>query len=165
VPFRRYRAWHRLRAAIREVAGGSSFTAAAHAAGFADQAHFTRVFSRTFGAPPALYAGDRGFHSPANVQALTAAGVRTVCLPQRGGAKTPDRAAVEHSPAFKRGQRFRAGIEGRISVLFRGRGMKRCRLEGRDRFEVFVGLAVLANNLLRIAELRKQPRIRRQRVA
>ena len=120
---------------------------------------------RTFGAPPALYAGDRGFHSPANVQTLTAAGVRTVCLPQRGGAKTPDRAAVEHSPAFKRGQRFRAGIEGRISVLFRGRGMKRCRLEGRDRFEVFVGLAVLANNLLRIAELRKQPRIRRQRAA
>ena len=120
---------------------------------------------RTFGAPPALYAGDRGFHSPANVQALTAVGVRTVCLPQRGGAKTPARAAVEHSPAFKRGQRFRAGIEGRISVLFRGRGMKRCRLEGRDRFEVFVGLAVLANNLLRIAELRKQPQVRRRLAA
>ena len=52
VPFRRYRAWHRLRVAIREVAGGSSLTTAAHAAGFADQAHFTRVFRRTFGAPP-----------------------------------------------------------------------------------------------------------------
>ncbi len=52
MPFRRYRAWHRLRAAIREVVGGSSLTAAAHAAGFADQAHFTRSFRRTFGAPP-----------------------------------------------------------------------------------------------------------------
>ncbi len=52
VPFRRYRAWHRLRAAIREAAGGSSLTTAAHAAGFADQAHFTREFRRTFGAPP-----------------------------------------------------------------------------------------------------------------
>ena len=52
MPFRRYRAWQRLRAAIREVAGGSSLTAAAHAAGFADQAHFTRSFRRTFGAPP-----------------------------------------------------------------------------------------------------------------
>jgi len=120
---------------------------------------------RTFGRPPALYAGDRGFARPPNEQALTAAGVALVCLPQRGGAQTPARAAHEQSRAFKRGQRFRAGIEGRISVLFRGRGMKRCRLEGRDRFEVFVGLAVLANNLLRIAELRKQPRIRRQRVA
>lgn len=52
VPFRRYRGWHRLRAAIREVAGGSNFTTAAHSAGFADQAHFTRAFRRTFGAPP-----------------------------------------------------------------------------------------------------------------
>lgn len=52
VPFRRYRAWQRLRAAIREAALGSNLTTAAHSAGFADQAHFTREFRRTFGAPP-----------------------------------------------------------------------------------------------------------------
>jgi AraC-like DNA-binding protein len=52
VPFRRYRVWHRLRAAIREVTQGSNLTAAAHAAGFADQAHFSREFRRAFGAPP-----------------------------------------------------------------------------------------------------------------
>jgi len=65
--------------------------------------------------------------------------------------------------AFKSGQRFRAGIEGRISVLFRGRGMKRALVEGRDHFELLVGAAVLANNLMVIAELlrRKQPRRRR----
>jgi len=120
---------------------------------------------RTFGRPPALYAGDRGFASPPNQQALIAAGVALVCLPQRGGAKTPERTAHEQGRAFKRGQRFRAGIEGRISVLFRGRGMRRCRHEGRDRFEVFVGLAVLANKLLRIAELTKQPRVRRRLAA
>ena len=51
VPFRRYRAWHRLRAAIREVANGSNFTAAAYEAGFFDQAHFAHHFRRTFGAP------------------------------------------------------------------------------------------------------------------
>jgi AraC-like DNA-binding protein len=51
VPFRRYRAWHRLRAAIREVTRGANYTEAAHAAGFADQAHFARHFRRTFGAP------------------------------------------------------------------------------------------------------------------
>ncbi len=120
---------------------------------------------RTFGRPPALYAGDRGFASPANGETLTAAGVALVCLPQRGGAKTPERRAHEQSRAFKRGQRFRAGIEGRISVLCRGRGMKRCRPEGRDRFEVFVGLAVLANNLLRIAELTQKPQGRRRLAA
>jgi AraC-like DNA-binding protein len=52
VPFRRYRLWQRLRAAIRAAAAGASLTDAAHAAGFADQAHFTRAFRRTFGAPP-----------------------------------------------------------------------------------------------------------------
>ncbi len=115
----------------------------------------------TFGRAPALYAADRGFYTPDNVAALTAAGVGTECVPQRGGRKTEERAAHEKSRAFKQGQRFRAGIEGRISVLFRGRGMRRCLLEGRARFEVFVGAAVLANNVLQIAEL-MQRRARRQ---
>jgi AraC-like DNA-binding protein len=52
VPFRRYRGWHRLRRAIREAAAGASLTQAAYAAGFADQAHFSRAFYATFGAPP-----------------------------------------------------------------------------------------------------------------
>jgi AraC-like DNA-binding protein len=51
VPYRRYRSWHRLRAAIREVVAGSDFTTAAHATGFCDQAHFAHDFRRTFGAP------------------------------------------------------------------------------------------------------------------
>ena len=50
VPFRRYRAWCRMRAAIRAVLDGGNLTAAAHTAGFADQAHFARDFRRTFGA-------------------------------------------------------------------------------------------------------------------
>lgn len=51
VPYRRYRSWHRLRAAIRDVVAGSDFTTAAHAAGFYDQAHFAHGFRRSFGAP------------------------------------------------------------------------------------------------------------------
>jgi IS5 family transposase len=112
----------------------------------------------TFGRAPALDAADRGFYTPANVAAVTAAGVDTECVPQRGGRKTAERAAHEKSRAFKQGQRFRAGIEGRISVLLRGRGMRRYVLEGRERFEVFVGAAVLANNLLRIADLLRSAR-------
>jgi hypothetical protein len=52
-------------------------------------------------------------------------GVGTVAIPQRGGRKTPQRQAYERSARFKQGQRFRPGIEGRISVLLRGRGMIR----------------------------------------
>lgn len=51
VPYRRFRLWQRLRGAIGEIVAGSSFTEAAHAAGFADQAHFSRTFRQTFGAP------------------------------------------------------------------------------------------------------------------
>lgn len=62
VPFRRFRGWQRLRSAIGEIAAGASFTAAAHAAGFADQAHFARAFRQTFGAPasPSLRKVRRG---------------------------------------------------------------------------------------------------------
>lgn len=51
VPFRRYRAWCRMRAAIGEVVKGRNLTTAAHSAGFADQAHFARDFRKMFGAP------------------------------------------------------------------------------------------------------------------
>lgn len=118
-----------------------------------------------FGKTPDLYGADRGFYSPDNITAAQQAGVATVSIPQRGGQKSPAQAAYEKSAPFKQGQRFRAGIEGRISVLFRGRGMKRCLLEGPERFEVLVGAAVLANNLMRIAELLRQQARRRKRAA
>jgi len=119
----------------------------------------------TFGRAPDLYGSDRGFYSERNVKACRDEGVTIVCIPQRGGKKTSKRDAYEKSAAFKRGQRFRAGIEGRISVLFRGRGMKRCLAEGRERFELLVGAAVLANNLMRIAALLMTRAPRRRRAA
>ena len=133
-----------------------------------DEGHVTPSLKRhkkLFGASPELYAGDRGFYSPANIKACHNAGVARECVPQRGGRKTPERQAYEKSPAFRKGQRFRAGVEGRISVLFRGRGMKRCPLEGPERFEVFVGAAVLANNLMVIAEQLTRRFQRRRRAA
>jgi IS5 family transposase len=118
-----------------------------------------------FGRAPELYSSDRGFFSETNVKSCKQKGVKVVCIPQRGGKKTAKRKAYEKSPAFKEGQRFRAGIEGRISVLFRGRGMKRCLAEGRQRFEVLVGAAVLANNLMRIAAMLSKRSSRRRRAA
>lgn len=51
VPFRRYRAWTRMRRAIAGIVDGANFTRAAHEAGFCDHAHFAHDFRRTFGAP------------------------------------------------------------------------------------------------------------------
>jgi transposase, IS5 family len=118
---------------------------------------------KTFQHPPECYAGDRGFYSADNVQRCQQAEVEEVCIPQRGGKKTAAQEALERSPAFKKAQRFRVGIEGRISVLFRGRGMKRCRAKGRERFEMLVGAAVLANNLMRIAQLIEDRKPNRRR--
>src|SRR6516162_4071473 len=120
---------------------------------------------QTFGKVPKLYGSDRGFFREANVRSCQPEGVKVVCIPQRGGTKTPEREAYEKSRDFKDGQRFRAGIEGRISVLFRGRGMKRCLAEGRERFELWVAAAVLANNLMKIAALLTQRSSRRRKAA
>jgi len=133
-----------------------------------DEVHVEPSLQRhreTFGHAPHLYGSDRGFHSQNNVQVCRRSGVKVVCIPQCGGKKTSRQEAYEKSAAFKKGQRFRAGIEGRISVLFRGRGMKRCRAQGRQRFELLVGAAVLANNLMRIAALLPQSSPRKQRPA
>ena len=112
-----------------------------------------RRHRQAFGRVPELYGSDRGFFNEQNLISCKQEGVKVVCIPQRGGKKTADREAYEKSADFKQGQRFRAGIEGRISVLLRGRGMKRCLAQGRDRFELLVGTAVLANNLMRVADL------------
>lgn len=52
VAMRRYRVWRRLISASREALAGQSLTQAAAAAGFCDQAHFTRSFRAMFGLPP-----------------------------------------------------------------------------------------------------------------
>ena len=49
VPFRRYRAWSRLRVAWRQIIEGAAITDAAHSAGFFDSAHLAHEYQRTFG--------------------------------------------------------------------------------------------------------------------
>jgi IS5 family transposase len=124
--------------------------------------HSLEHHKKAFGRAPELYGADRGFYSERNLTLCQRSGVKVVCIPQSGGKRDPEREAYEKTPAFKQGQRFRAGIEGRISVLFRGRGMKRCFAEGIERFEMLIGAAVLANNLMSIASWLSKPATRRR---
>ena len=64
----------------------------------------------TFGEVPELYGSDRGFFSEANVRSCQQQGVKVVCIPQRGGTKTPEREAYEKSRDFKDGQRFCSAV-------------------------------------------------------
>ncbi|HWN78102.1 MAG TPA: hypothetical protein VNN81_09515 [Bradyrhizobium sp.] len=50
-------------------------------------------------------------------------------------------------------------------MLMRGRGMKRCLAEGAERFALFVGAAVLANNLMILAALLTKRSPRRRKAA
>jgi IS5 family transposase len=100
-----------------------------------------------FGHPPDLVAGDRGFHLPlVQVAALRAAGVKQVVVPWQGPASA-ERRALEHSRAWRRRYRWRAGIEGRIHSLRRDYGLKRCANQGEDGMERWVGWGILASNL------------------
>lgn len=54
LPLRTYVLWQRLMKAVELIARGESLTTAAHHAGFADSAHFSRTFYRMFGLPPVV---------------------------------------------------------------------------------------------------------------
>src|SRR5215204_7058365 len=69
-----------------------------------------------FGRAPELLAGDRGLYSKEGEEAAKKAGIRRVALPQ-SGPLTKKRKEYEEQPWFKRAFAFRAGVEGRISVL------------------------------------------------
>ena len=103
-----------------------------------------------FGRAPDTAAGDRGFASATNEDAAHLRGVRRVILP-RPGRTTLARRTYERQRWFRRGQRWRVGCEGRISVLKRRHGLRRCRLHGRDGVHRWVGLGVIADNLVTIA--------------
>jgi IS5 family transposase len=103
-----------------------------------------------FGRAPDLAAGDRGFASAANEAAAYARGIRRVVLPQ-AGRKSPARRTHERQRWFRRGQRWRVGCEGRISVLKRRHGLRRSRYRGADGISRWVGLGVIANNLVSAA--------------
>jgi IS5 family transposase len=104
---------------------------------------------RIFGRAPHLLATDRGLSSAKNEKMAEEAGVRRVVLP-RTGKLSEKRRAHERQSWFRRGFRFRSGIEGRISVLRRRYGLGRCRYRGERGMGRWVGWGILAHNLAQI---------------
>lgn len=99
-----------------------------------------------FGRPPDQASADRGVYSAPNEAYAEKIGVKRVILP-KPGHKSDARRQHEKQRWFKRGRRFHAGIEGRISVLKRKHGLDRCLYHGDDGFGRWVGLGVIAGNL------------------
>jgi IS5 family transposase len=103
-----------------------------------------------FGHEPWQASADRGVHSADNEAYASELGVKRIILP-KPGRKSETRRKHERQRWFWRGRRFHAGVEGRISVIKRKHGLDRCRNHGRDGFERWVGLGVIANNLTMMA--------------
>jgi IS5 family transposase len=99
-----------------------------------------------FGHPPYLASADRGVYSEPNERYAQDLGVSRVILP-KPGAKSPARRQHEHQPWFRRGRRWHAGIEGRISVVKRKHGLGRCLDHGEDGFGRWIGWGVIAANV------------------
>jgi IS5 family transposase len=97
-------------------------------------------------------ATDRGFYSQSNEEWLKEGGVKQVSIPVRGKASR-ERRMEQKQPWFRRLQRFRAGSEGRISLLKRVFGLDRSLMRGNRGAEIWVGQSIFAHNLWQAARI------------
>jgi len=104
---------------------------------------------RRFGRAPYLAAADAGFYSQRDEKTIQAMGVKRVAIPNRS-TRSEERRRWQKQRWFRAGQRWRTGSEGRISVLKRRHGLSRCRYRGFHGMERWVGLGVIADNLIQI---------------
>jgi IS5 family transposase len=103
------------------------------------------------GCTPRLVAGDAAFYSAANEKEAHEKGVKRVCVPNRS-TKSAERKREQRKRWFKQGQKWRTGCEGRISVLKRRHGLRRCLYKGDAGMKRWVGLGVIADNLIHIGD-------------
>src|ERR1700720_1203167 len=84
-------------------------------------------------------------------------GLKRVCIPNRS-TKSPERKREQKKRWFRNGQKWRTGCEGRISVVKRRHGLGRSRYKGDAGIKRWVGLGVIADNLVNISRaMAKQP--------
>jgi IS5 family transposase len=104
---------------------------------------------RKLGRVPQWVVADAGFYSRANEEGAQALGVKYVSIPNRN-TRSEERRRWEKQRWFKQGQKWRTGCEGRISVVKRRHGLARCRYHGLQGMRRWVGLGVIADNLINI---------------
>jgi transposase, IS5 family len=105
-----------------------------------------------FGRAPQMAAADAGFFSAANEAQAEQMGVKRVAIPSQS-TKSAHRRQRQKKRWFKKAQKWRTGCEGRISVLKRRHGINRSRYRGTDGMRRFVGLGVIADNLINIGHV------------
>lgn len=102
---------------------------------------------KRLGRAPRLVTADAGYYAQAHERALQEMGVKRVAVPNRN-THSAERKQLERIRWFKKAQAWRTGCEGRISVLKRRHGLRRCLYRGAEGMKRWVGLGVLADNLI-----------------
>jgi IS5 family transposase len=108
------------------------------------------IHAKVFGSGPAVLAGDKGFYESREQIRNLSKNIETVSICKKG-RRTAEEDRRENTEEFKDGQRFRAGIEGTISVLKRAFKLSRCFFKGFKNFASSVGCAVFCHNLMMLA--------------
>ncbi len=103
-----------------------------------------------FGKLPNVFSADKGFYGGAKKLKELEKKIETVSICKKGRRNETEKAR-EHSNEFRDGQRFRAGVEGSISVLKRAFKLNRCLFKGFKNFAASVGCAVFCHNLVLLA--------------
>jgi IS5 family transposase len=111
-----------------------------------------RIHQQRLGRVPELLAGDAGFYSAENEREGQAWGVKRVSIPNRS---TQSAARRKHQKKrwFRKGQKWRTGCEGRISVLKRRHGLNRSRYRGEEGMDRWVGFGVVADTLINMGRV------------
>ena len=102
-----------------------------------------------FGRAPQYVAADPGFFSAANESKAQQRGVSRVSLPSHDTKSAP-RQQRQKQRWFQELQTWRTGCEGRIRVLKRRHGLRRSLYKGSGGIRRWVGLAVIADNVIPI---------------
>ena len=104
------------------------------------------------GRTPELVAADAGFYSANNEAKAKELGVNRVSVPNRS-TKSEERKRYQKQRWFKKAQKWRTGCEGRISLLKRRHGLSRSRYKGDAGMKRWVGLGIIADNLINVGRV------------
>jgi len=101
---------------------------------------------------PDLLTADKGFYQSMEQIRKLEKKITTVSIAKKG-RRDLEETRRESTEEFIAGQRFRAGVEGSISVLKRAFKLGRCFFKGFKNYAASVGLAVLCHNLVLLTRL------------
>src|SRR5262249_2635219 len=91
------------------------------------------------------------YYAQTHERAVGELGVKWIAVPNRN-THSAERKKKEKSRWFKKAQAWRTGCEGRISVRKRRHGLRRCLYRGLEGMKRWVGLGVMADNLINIGK-------------